>query len=125
MPNIVALDYVSRSELLNLIRGAVCMVIPSRLEGFGVTAVESMALGIPMVASNKSALPETIGEAGILIDPADTVALANAVEGLFMDQGHRANLIALGRRRVVNFTWTQCMERLLAGIAKIQAETAR
>lgn len=120
LPNVVALDYISREELLNLIRGAVCMVIPSRLEGFGLTAIESMALGTPVVAANNTALPETLGGAGVLLDPTDALALANAAEKLFKDQVHRAHLAALGRRRAEDFTWTRCMERLLAGIAQAQ-----
>lgn len=122
LPNVVALDYVSRTELLNLIRGAVCMAIPSRLEGFGLTAIESMALGTPVVASNNSALPETLGDAGVLVDPVDTSALANAVEGLRIDPVQRAHLVALGRRRAQDFTWTRCMERLLNGIRSIETE---
>jgi len=116
LPNVVALDYISREELLNLIRGAVCMVIPSRLEGFGLTAIESMALGTPVVASNNSALPETLGGAGILVDPNDTTSLTNAVVRLFKDQDHRTSLAVLGRRRVLVFSWTRCMERLLDSI---------
>lgn|GEM_PF-970213 len=122
IPNVVALDYVSREELLNLIRGAVCMAIPSRLEGFGLTAIESMALGTPVVASNNSALPETLGRAGVLVNPVDAPALANAVERLRKDPIQRAYLVALGRRRAQHFTWTRCMERLLNGIRRIQSE---
>jgi len=122
LPNVVALDYVSRTELLNLIRGAVCMVIPSRLEGFGLTAIESMALGTPVIASNNSALPETLGGAGVLVDPVDAAALANEVETLRKDPSRRAHFVALGRRRAQDFTWTRCMERLLNGIRKIQSE---
>ena len=79
LPNVIPLNYVSREELVSLIRAAVCMVIPSRLEGFGLTAAESMALGTPVIASNNSALPETLGGAGILVDPSDAPALADAV----------------------------------------------
>lgn len=118
LTNVVALDYISRGELLDLIRGAVCMVIPSRLEGFGLTAIESMALGTPVIASNNSALPETLGGAGILVDPSDVRSLTNALEKVFKDQGHRSSLVTLGCHRARDFTWTHCMERLLAGIAK-------
>lgn len=120
LPNIIALDYLDRNELIELIRGAVCMVIPSRLEGFGVTAIESMALGVPIVASNKSALPETVGDAGMLVNPEDTTSLTNAVERIFTDQSFRENLINLGRRRACSFTWSQCMDRLVASIANMQ-----
>ncbi len=120
LPNVVALDYVSREELLNLIRGAVCMAIPSRLEGFGLTAIESMALGTPVIASNNSALPETLGEAGILVEPTDAAALADAAEKILKDEVYRKTLVALGIERVKNFTWFLCMERLLNGIKKVE-----
>ncbi|TAL04773.1 MAG: glycosyltransferase family 1 protein [Verrucomicrobia bacterium] len=113
LPNVVALDYVSRGELLDLIRGAVCMVIPSRLEGFGLTAIESMALGTPVVASNNSALPETLGAAGILVEPTDARALADATENIFADAQHRSRLVSIGTVRARNFTWQKCMERLI------------
>lgn len=116
LPNVVPLDYLSREELLELIRGAVCMVIPSRLEGFGLTAIESMALGTPVVASNNSALPETLGGAGILVDPTNASALADAVENLFKNSDYRQSLVALGNERVKHFTWKKCMERLLTNV---------
>jgi glycosyltransferase involved in cell wall biosynthesis len=123
LPNVVALDYITREELVELIRGAVCMVIPSRLEGFGLTAIESMALGTPVIASNNSALPETLGGAGILVDPVDKSSLADAAEKILKDQEHRAKLAALGLRRAREFTWTKCMERLLDGIAGTRSES--
>lgn len=116
LPNVVALDYISRDELLELIRGAICMVIPSRLEGFGLTAIESMALGTPVVASNNSALPETLGGAGVLVDPTDATALADAVEKLFKNGEYRNSLVARGNERVKNFTWMKCMERLVVNL---------
>lgn len=124
LPNVVALGYINRDELLELIGGAVCMIIPSRLEGFGLTAIESMALGTPVVASNRSALPETLDGAGILVDPTDAVALADATERIFVDRAHRRNLVALGLSRAENFTWTRCVERLLAGIERIQTSVS-
>ncbi len=123
LPNVIALGYVGRQELLGLIRGAVCMVIPSRLEGFGLTAIESMALGTPVIAANNSALPETLGGAGLLVDPADAASLAAAAERIFEDSAYRNNLVALGLRRAENFTWIRCMERLLTAVDRIQART--
>ena len=118
LPNLVALDYISRGELLDLIRGAVCMVIPSRLEGFGLTAIESMALGTPVIASNNSALPETLGGAGIIVDPTNALVLADAAEQILKDPENRANLIRLGHRRAAEFTWSRRMEILLQAIGR-------
>lgn len=116
LPNVVLLDYVDRDKLMNLIRGAICMVIPSRLEGFGLTAIESMALGTPVIASNNSALPETLGGAGILVNPEDAGQLAEEALRFHRDASHRADHVDRGRRRVSFFTWEACMQRLLNGI---------
>lgn len=118
LPNVIGLDYISREDLLNMIRGAVCMVIPSRLEGFGLTAIESMALGTPVIASNNTALPETLGGAGVLVDPANATEIADEVERLLNIPEHRADLVARSRRRAKDYTWTKCMNRLLVGIQK-------
>lgn len=124
LPNVIALDYISREELLDLIRGAVCLLVPSRLEGFGLTCIEAMALGTPVVASDNSALPETLAGAGVLVDPTDAQALASAVEKLRTEPAHRAELIARGRVRARDFTWKRCMERLLGAVRRVEAEKA-
>jgi len=116
LSNVVLLDYVSRDDLIGLIRGAICMVIPSRLEGFGLTSIESMALGTPVIASNNSALPETLGGAGVLVDPENAGQLAEEALRFQRDASHRAEHVARGRRRVSYFTWEACMQRLLNGI---------
>ena len=116
LSNVVLLDYASREELIDLIRGAICMVIPSRLEGFGLTAIEAMALGTPLIASNNSALPETLGGAGVLVNPEDAGQLAEEALRFQRDASHRADYAERGRRRVSYFTWKACMQRLLNGI---------
>jgi glycosyltransferase involved in cell wall biosynthesis len=112
----VVLDYMSREDLLSCIRNAVCMVISSRLEGFGLTAVESMALATPVVASDNSALPETLNGAGILVDPTSATAVADAVERIFHCSDVRVAMAAAGLKRARDFTWTKCMERLLSAV---------
>ena len=92
------------------------MVIPSRLEGFGLTAVESMALGTPVIASNNSALPETLGGAGVLVNPGNAGELAEEALRFAHDANHRTNHVDHGRRRISYFTWEACMQRLLDGI---------
>jgi glycosyltransferase involved in cell wall biosynthesis len=121
LPNMELLGYLSREELIRRIRGAVCMAVPSRLEGFGLTVVESMALGTPVVAADNSALPETLGGAGVLVGLTDIGGWCDALEKIQKDASHRLNLVALGRRRAENFTWKKCMERLLAALERHQS----
>ena len=125
LSNVVQLDYLGRSELTNMIRGAACMVIPSRLEGFGLTAIEAMALGTPIIASNNSALPETLGGAGVLVDPQNAGQLAEEALRFQRDAAHRADHVDRGRRRVAYFTWEACMHRLLAGVRERSLELDR
>lgn len=116
LPNMVLLDYISRQDLIALMRAAVCMVIPSRLEGFGLTAIEAMALGTPVLASNSGALPETLGDAGVLVDPANAQALADEATRFMEEPAYREAHALKARRRARFYTWESCMHRLLDGI---------
>ena len=86
-------------------------VVPSLYEGFSLPAVEAMACGVPLVATNAGALPEVTGpdgEGAMVVPPADAEALAAAVRRLLDDPGLRTSLGAAGRRRVLErFSWTQ------------------
>src|SRR4029077_13775664 len=70
-PMIRSLDYVDRSTLVTLIRGARALVFPSLYEGFGLPVLEAMMLGTPVVTSAKGALEEVTGAAALLVDPYD------------------------------------------------------
>src|ERR1044071_7562476 len=71
--------YASAEGLGALYRGAALLVLPSLYEGFGLTALEAMACGTPVVASRTSSVPEVVGDAAILVDPTDTLELADAM----------------------------------------------
>ena len=101
------LGYVPADRRESLFRGARVFVLPSFEEGFGLPALEAMAAGIPVVASNRGALPEVIGAAGLLIDPEDTGALAAALERTISDDMLRQRLSHLGLERAKTFSWTQ------------------
>src|SRR5256885_169683 len=68
--------YVPRSTLRGLYAGALCLVLPSHGEGFGLPVVEAMALGAPILAANRQAIPEVVGEGGLLFDPTDSAELS-------------------------------------------------
>lgn len=92
------------------------LVAPSRWEGFGLMLVEAMAAGKPIVASAVGAIPEVLGEggAGVLVAPADPVAIAEAVTALLADAGRRAAMGAAGRLRARDFSWEASGRRLSA-----------
>jgi glycosyltransferase involved in cell wall biosynthesis len=94
------LGRVPTARLDALLREAVALTYPSTYEGFGLPIVEAMAVGCPVIASNVTALPEVVGDAGVLIDPGDVEGWAGAMLALLSDDHERARLAALGRTRV-------------------------
>jgi glycosyltransferase involved in cell wall biosynthesis len=101
-------------HLPGLYAGARAFVLPSLYEGFGLTCLEAMACGTPVVAARAGALPETCGGAARLVDPHDPDGIADAVERVLDDPGLRA----AGLRQAAQFTW----ERTARGVdAEIEA----
>jgi glycosyltransferase involved in cell wall biosynthesis len=95
---------ISREDVLGLLAGAVGMTFPSRYEGFGLPVLEAMAASTPVVASNITALPEAVGDAGLLVDPDDADAWSEAMEAL-LSPSTRDALVEAGRRHAARFSW--------------------
>lgn len=107
----VMLGYVSDADLPGLYAGAEAFVLPSRYEGFGITCVEAMASGTPVVAADRSALPETCAGAAVLADPDDEDGFVDAVVGVLADAALRERLRVNGRRRASELTWERAAEQ--------------
>ncbi len=97
--------YVPESEREQLYAGARAVVLPSLDEGFGLTALEAMSAGIPLIASNRGSLPEVVGDAGVLVDPVDVADLAAAIERITGDPAWAADRACAGLARAKDFTW--------------------
>lgn len=108
-------SYVPSAELAALYRGAAVFVLPSLMEGFGLTALEAMASGTPVIASTTSSLPEVVGSAGLLVDPTDARQIAEAILRVVTDPGLREALAARGQDRALRFAW----ERTALGVMAI------
>ena len=80
---------------------------PSRGEGFGLPVMEAMACGAPVVAFDNSALPEVVGDAGVLVSDGDVEAMVNAVRGLASSCTQWDELRAAGLTQAANFRWAQ------------------
>ena len=78
-----------------------------------------MALGCPVIASNTTSLPEIAGGAAELVDPTDVQAIASAIERVVTQPRRRAELVAGGRERAREFTWSRAAERLLAVLQEV------
>ncbi len=104
------LGYVSEEHLPSVYGGALALALPSRYEGFGLPCLEAMAAGTPVVATRSGAVPEVVGEAGLLLDPDDGDAFAAALLTLVTDTDERQRLVAAGRGRAAEFSWDRTVE---------------
>ncbi len=99
------LGYVSREDLRGLYSGARLVVNPSLCEGFGLPLLEAMACGAVLAVSNITALPEVVGDAGLLFDPYDVDSIASAIHRGLSDQTLRAQLKDKSLVRLKHFSW--------------------
>ena len=99
------LGYVTTDRRAELFRGARFFLMPSLEEGFGLPALEAMAAGVPVIASRRGSIPEVVGDAGILIDPADPAALTAALESAIADPTLWQDLRRRGLARASQFSW--------------------
>ena len=106
--------YVPEGDRETLFAGARTVVLPSWDEGFGLPALEAMAAGIPIVVSNRGALPEVVGTAGVTVDPADPQAWATAIERLAHDDDWARERGAAGLVRAQAFSWDDAADALRA-----------
>ena len=115
------LGYVSDDDLAVLYRHAVAHVMVSRLEGFGLTVVEAMASGCPVVTTTAGSLPEVAGDAALTVDPEDPRAIGDAFVRLARDASLRGELAAKGRARAPLFS----REVQARAMAKVYRESER
>jgi glycosyltransferase involved in cell wall biosynthesis len=112
--------HVDDANLPGLYAGAEAFVLPSHYEGFGLTVLEAMASGTPVVTSNTTALPELVADAGILVDPDDQGAIADAVQRAMGD----AELGARGAERARAYTWASSAEQLHGLLTRLRHTAA-
>ena len=100
--------FLPPAELSALYAAAELLCLPSHAEGFGLTALEAMVQGTPVIGSDTSSIPEVVGDTGILVDPTDVEAWSGAIDALVGDDTRRAELGARAAERAAGFTWERC-----------------
>jgi glycosyltransferase involved in cell wall biosynthesis len=107
--------------LVDLYNVAKLFVFPSFYEGWTSSALEAMACGTPVITSNCSSLPETVGNAAIKVDPDSPESLAQEVERVLSDEALQSDLIKKGFAHVASHTWANAAARLIDVFADVQA----
>lgn len=116
---------ISTEKMVDYFAEATVAVVPSVYEGFGLPAGEAMACEVPVVSTTGGALPEVVGDAGILVPVKDSKAIANAVAGLLEDPQKRKSLGKSGRERILQtFCWHVAADYLTDYYHKVIADNA-
>jgi glycosyltransferase involved in cell wall biosynthesis len=119
---VVLPGFVSEPTLVLLYNRAKVFVYPSLYEGFGLPPIEAMSCGCPVVASNTSVLPETLGDAAILVDPESVAGLVQAIDSVLRDEGLARTLKQKGIERAGRLDWHETAARTHAVYAEVFAE---
>ncbi|MGQ0486548.1 MAG: glycosyltransferase family 4 protein [Hyphomicrobiales bacterium] len=115
------LGFVPEADLAMLYAGARAFIYPSSYEGFGLPVLEAMASGIPVVASNRSSLPEVTQGAALLLDPDDVDAMAGTIRTGLSDEAWRSTARSKGLTVAQAYSWNRCIEqtvRVYEGVAR-------
>lgn len=97
--------------LRNLYQNALALVYPSLYEGFGMPLLEAMASGCPVIASNKSSIPEIVNEAALLFDPLESDEILHSIEKVTYDDSLKSELTKLGFENIKRFSWKHCASK--------------
>ncbi|MBI5408865.1 MAG: glycosyltransferase family 4 protein [Nitrospirae bacterium] len=103
--NIIFYGYASDEDLISLYKNAKLFIYPSLYEGFGLSPLEAMACGCPVVVSNTTSLPEVCGDAAYYVDPFTVDSIAEGLNAVLTDEALRQGLIQKGLERVKLFSW--------------------
>ncbi len=107
------LDFVPDNELSSLYKNAVCFVLPSLYEGFGLPVLEAMKFGTPVITSNVSSLPEAGGDAAMYFNPEDSDDIAKTIKKVVEDKSLREEMIKKGFIQVKKFSWAKTARKTL------------
>jgi len=116
--------WVPVEDLAAIYQLADLLAYPSLYEGFGLPLLEAMASGLPVIASNVSAIPEVVGDAALLVSPTDPEELTNAMRAALREKSLREELAEKGLKRARKFSWDRAAENTLRIYERLQTRTA-
>jgi glycosyltransferase involved in cell wall biosynthesis len=117
--------FVEDADKPAMYSGASLFVFPSLYEGFGLDPLEAMACGAPVVCSNRTSLPEVVGDAAITVDPDDTHALVAAMRSVLTDSSLANDLRARSIQRAAQFSWRKTATETLAAYEEALARSKK
>lgn len=113
------LGFVEDEDVSKLYSLAIALVHPSKMEGFGLTGLEAMSVGLPVISSNASCLPEVYGDAALYFDPNDVDDLSSCLDTIMKDQELRSGLATKGYLQARKYSWTKMAKETLLVYKKI------
>lgn len=109
---IIEKGYVSEEEKWQFLKQAHVFVFSTLYEGFGIPILEAQSVGVPVVTSNTSSLPEVAGEGAVLVDPLSPEGIAEGVQKVLADQAFRDGIIGKATQNVSRFSWVNCAREI-------------
>ncbi len=110
---IIITGYIEEEELRKYYSNALCFIYPSLYEGFGLPVLEAMQCECPVIASNRTSIPEVLGNTGITVNPEDDNEMINAYNKMYYDQAFRNECSKKGLKRASEFSWEKCAQEIL------------
>ncbi len=120
LEHIIFERFVDDKRLAELYSSAIAFVSPSLYEGFGLPFIEAMSFGCPVIGSTAGALPEVIGEAGLLVSPLDYEKLYDSMGAVYTDKTLRGNLAKKARLQARKFTWDRFAKTIFSIISEYE-----
>jgi len=111
--NVIITGFITEEEKVALYKGSNALTFPSFYEGFGLPILEAQSLGVPVLTSNTSSLPEIAGDGALFVNPFDIEEISKGMEKIVFDENLRKDLIQKGYENIKRFSWRKSAEELL------------
>jgi glycosyltransferase involved in cell wall biosynthesis len=122
LKNVISIGHETAATISSLMRGSIALMFLSRYETFGIPAVEAMAAGTPAIVSHWAALPEIVGDVGLIVHADKPAEVIEIIQQLRRDDALRAAQVQKGLAHVQQFTWDQCAKRVHDGLRQCNDE---